>query len=104
MRFTQGSSSLRASMHPRRLPARCRGGGAHDAGGHCRAQAAPARGNLQGHVLLRACRCMTVAGAVAHFYFAKGDGVRMPRAPIWRAFWVTAVYHLVMLRALQLSA
>ena len=37
---------------------------------------------------------MTIAGAVAQFYFAKGDGVRMPRCPIWRAFWVTAIYHL----------
>lgn len=40
------------------------------------------------------CRCMTIAGAVAHFYFARGQREKMPRSPLWSAFSITLVYHL----------
>ena len=37
---------------------------------------------------------MVIAGAVAHFYYAKGDRQVMPPRPICRAFWIAAVYHM----------
>ncbi len=37
---------------------------------------------------------MTIAGAVAHFYYARGDRECMPASPVWRSFKVTAVYHM----------
>lgn len=40
------------------------------------------------------CRCMVIAGAVAHFYYAMGDRQAMPKRPFCRSFWVAAVYHL----------
>ena len=40
------------------------------------------------------CRCMTIAGAVAHFYFARGNREKMPRSPLWSSLFITLVYHL----------
>ena len=40
------------------------------------------------------CRCMTIAGAVAQFYYARGSREKMPRSPLWSSFAITLVYHL----------
>ncbi len=40
------------------------------------------------------CRCMTIAGAVAQFYYARGSRDKMPRSPLWSSFVITLVYHL----------
>ena len=37
---------------------------------------------------------MTIAGAVAQFYFARGNREKMPRSPLWSSFCITLVYHL----------
>lgn len=37
---------------------------------------------------------MTIAGAVAHFYFARGNRVKMPSSPLWSSFSITLWYHL----------
>jgi choline transporter-like protein 2/4/5 len=37
---------------------------------------------------------MTIAGAVSHFYYARGNIDWMPSSPVWISFKVTAVYHM----------
>ena len=37
---------------------------------------------------------MTIAGAVAQFYYARGSREKMPRSPLWGSFVITLVYHL----------
>ena len=37
---------------------------------------------------------MTIAGAVAHFYFARGNRAKMPNSPLWSSFNITLWYHL----------
>lgn len=39
-------------------------------------------------------RCMTIAGAIAQFYYAKGDHKAMPNSPVWTSFKITLVYHI----------
>lgn len=39
-------------------------------------------------------RCMTIAGAIAQFYYAKGDHKAMPNSPVWSAFKITLIYHM----------
>ena len=36
---------------------------------------------------------MTIAGAVAHFYYARGNRDKMPRSPLWSSFNITLWYH-----------
>lgn len=37
---------------------------------------------------------MTIAGAIAHFYYARGNIDRMPASPVWSSFKVTLIYHM----------
>ena len=37
---------------------------------------------------------MTIAGAIARFYYAKGSMEAMPRSPVWSSFKVTLIYHM----------
>ena len=36
---------------------------------------------------------MTIAGAVAHFYYARGNRDKLPRSPLWSSFNITLWYH-----------
>ena len=37
---------------------------------------------------------MTIAGAVAHFYYARGNRDKMPRSPLWSSINITLWYHM----------
>lgn len=37
---------------------------------------------------------MTIAGAIAHFYYARGNADAMPSSPVWSSFKVTLIYHM----------
>lgn len=37
---------------------------------------------------------MTIAGAIAQFYYAKGHADAMPSSPVWSSFKVTLIYHM----------